>query len=56
VYQNPDDEQLEYRDGQVVDGSGNTHSPAALPLERTLAFEAMWFAWSGFYPDTTLYA
>jgi hypothetical protein len=56
VYRNPDDVQFEYRDGKVVDPSGNTHAPEALPLDRTLAFDAMWFAWSGFYPDTNLYA
>lgn len=56
VFQNPDGEQFEYRNGEVVDGTGDAHSPEALPLERALAFDAMWFAWIGFYPDTTLYA
>ncbi len=56
VYRNPEGRQFEHRDGQVVDASGTAHRPAALPLERTLAFDAMWFAWSGFYPETNLYA
>ncbi|WP_255152780.1 DUF3179 domain-containing protein [Halorarius halobius] len=56
VYQNPERQQVQYQDGHVVDGAGDTHSPEALPLERIHAFDAMWFAWSGFYPDTTLYA
>jgi len=53
VYRAPDDADLAYRDGQVVVG-GEAHPPAALPLERVYAFDAMWFAWSGFYPETTL--
>jgi hypothetical protein len=56
VYLNPDGEAFDYRDGQVVDASGNGHDPDALPLESLLAFDAMWFAWKGFYPETTLYA
>jgi hypothetical protein len=56
VYRNPDEEQYEYRDGQVVDAAGEAHDPTGLPGERLLALDAMWFAWSGFYPDTTLYA
>lgn len=56
VFRNPNGDQFEYRNGQVVDSTGNGYSPDALPLEGVLAFDAMWFAWSGFYPDTTLYA
>ncbi|MFB6205720.1 MAG: DUF3179 domain-containing protein [Haloglomus sp.] len=56
VYRNPEGRQFEFRDGAVVDESGATHRPKALPLDRTLAFDAMWFAWSGFYPETELYA
>ena len=56
VYRNPDETAFEYRDGRVVGQSGEPHAPDALPLERVLAFDAMWFAWSGFYPDTSLHA
>jgi hypothetical protein len=56
VYRNPDGRAFEYQDGRVVDDAGGSHRPADLPLERTLAFDAMWFAWIGFYPETTLYA
>lgn len=56
VYENPDDERFTYSDGRVVDETGERHAPGSLPLEPILAFDAMWFAWSGFYPDTTLYA
>ncbi len=55
VYRNPDRKQFQYQNGRVVDETGETHEPATLPLERIHAFDAMWFAWSGFYPDTTLY-
>ncbi|WP_144901200.1 DUF3179 domain-containing protein [Halobellus captivus] len=68
VFRNPDETRYEYRDGRVVDTAGGSdadgesdatgawHDPAALPGERLLALDAMWFAWIGFYPDTTLYA
>jgi len=55
VFRNPDDRSFEYQDGAVVDGAGETYAPDALPTERLYAFDAMWFAWSGFYPDTTLH-
>ena len=52
VYRNPD--------GVAVDPDGDGYrvgdeggfAAADLPLERLLAFDAMWFAWYGFYPDT----
>jgi len=56
VYRNPEQRQYEYEDGQIRDADGDTHPPEDLPLTRILAFDAMWFAWYGFYPDTTLYA
>lgn len=55
VYKNPEESQFSYRDGQVVDETDEAHAPDSLPLEPVLAFDAMWFAWSGFYPDTNLY-
>ncbi|MFD1599656.1 DUF3179 domain-containing protein [Halobellus rarus] len=55
VYENPDEAAFEHRDGRVLGENGDAHAPDALPLKRVLAFDAMWFAWSGFYPDTTLY-
>jgi hypothetical protein len=54
-YLNPEERPFEYRDGEVVDGDGEQYTPAALPLERLLAFDAMWFAWGGFYPETAVY-
>ena len=53
VYRNPDELDVE-PDGDAyrVDGHGGGFEAAALPLDRVLAFDAMWFAWAGFYPDT----
>ncbi|UWG47866.1 DUF3179 family protein [Halanaeroarchaeum sp. HSR-CO] len=55
VYENPSRAQFEVRDDTFVAESEDSFTAAELPLERTLAFDAMWFAWSGFYPETTLY-
>ncbi len=53
VYRTPDGLGVE-SDGDAyrVDGHGGGFEAAALPLDRVLAFDAMWFAWAGFYPDT----
>lgn len=51
VYASPNDVPVEAVDGGYrVDGE--THSPDTLPLERVLAFDGMWFAWAGFYPES----
>ncbi|WP_435151988.1 DUF3179 domain-containing (seleno)protein [Haladaptatus sp. DFWS20] len=55
VYRNPNDEAFEFRDGRVVGPDGQTHAPAVLPLPHQYAFDAMWFAWAGFYPRTGLH-
>lgn len=54
VYHNPDGLSISY-DGNDVTLGGDRYDPNALPLERALAFDAMWFAWSGFYPSTEVY-
>lgn len=54
-YQNPDEKSFEYQEGKVVDVNGTAYAAADLPLEKLLAFDAMWFAWKGFYPETTIY-
>jgi hypothetical protein len=53
VYRNPEGLPVE-PDGDAyrVDGEGGGFAAADLPLEEILAFDAMWFAWRGFYPDT----
>lgn len=55
VYLNPDGHEFTFDDGQVVDGNGAAHHPAELELDRIHTFDAMWFAWSGFYPNTAVY-
>ena len=55
VYPNPEERSFEYADGEVVDADGQRYDPADLPLERVLSFDAMWFAWNGFYPDSEVY-
>jgi len=53
VYANPDGAAVRPVEGGTdYEVDGGTHAAADLPLERLLAFDAMWFAWSGFYPDT----
>jgi len=54
VYRNPEGLSFEYGSG-AVRGPEGTHDPDALPLERIHTFDAMWFAWVGFYPDTNVY-
>jgi hypothetical protein len=58
VYRNPDGRSFE-RSGSGTDatyaGPDGEYAPDALPLRQLPAFDAMWFAWAGFYPDTTLY-
>ncbi|MFC7044583.1 DUF3179 domain-containing protein [Halobacteriaceae archaeon GCM10025711] len=56
VYRNPDGVAFDYENGQAVGPDGTAHAPADLPLEPVLAFDAMWFAWAGFYPSTEVYA
>jgi hypothetical protein len=56
VYRNPEGREFTHRGDAVVDDDGAGHAPAELPLSRVLAFDAMWFAWSGFYPDSAVYA
>lgn len=56
VYENLDERSFEAADGRYVGPDGTDHGAAELPLERMHAFDAMWFAWNGFYPEATVYA
>ena len=56
VYRNPEGLAFEHRDGSVVGPDGEAHAPEALPLSRVLALDAMWFAWDGFYPESSVHA
>jgi hypothetical protein len=55
VYHNPDESTFEYADGTVTDADGTAYDPDSLPLHRVHTFDAMWFAWSGYYPETSVY-
>lgn len=52
VYRNPDGATIDYEDGQAIDDGGTAHAPDDLPNDGSYAFDAMWFAWVGFYPST----
>ena len=54
VYRNPEAVAFEYREGTLVGPNGETYAPDALPLEAVMAYDAMWFAWAGFYPNTAV--
>ena len=55
VYLNPEERSVT-PDGERVAFDGATHDPGALPLTRVHTFDAMWFAWHGYYPDTDVHA
>lgn len=54
VYRNPEGRTFEAATGGFRDEEGTVHAPDSLPLDRAMAFEAKWFAWYGYYPDTGL--
>jgi hypothetical protein len=54
AYWNPDGLEFTPRDGEI-DGPDGAYGPTGLPLEPALTFDAMWFAWSGFYPETSVH-
>jgi hypothetical protein len=56
VYRDDGSREFTYDDGRVTDAAGTAYAPTDLPLERVVAFDAMWFAWFGFYPGTVVYA
>lgn len=55
AYRNPDEASFEFENGRVVAADGENHEPDSVPLSRIHTFDAMWFAWSGFYPGTNVY-
>jgi hypothetical protein len=44
------------RDGDAVAVDGEQFEAHDLPLTRVPTYDAMWFAWAGYYPDTPIYA
>ncbi|WP_182013607.1 DUF3179 domain-containing protein [Haloquadratum walsbyi] len=58
VYENPEEMTVtrDQEQGQVIAPDGSRHDPSSLPLTRVYSFDAMWFAWAGYYPETAVYA
>lgn len=54
VYRNPDEQAVSDEGGAVAVGDA-TYAPDSLPLSRIHTFDAMWFAWIGYYPETNVY-
>nr|WP_322987054.1 DUF3179 domain-containing protein [Natribaculum luteum] len=54
VYRNADELAVEY-DGGALTVDGEEYDADGLPLERELGFDAMWFAWYGYYPSTEVH-
>jgi hypothetical protein len=52
VYENPGGLTVE-ADGDQYRVDGEQYGATDLPLDRLLAFDSMWFAWAGYYPETT---
>jgi len=55
TYLNPEETAVE-RDGEAVRVGDERHAPDEVPMDRVHTFDGMWFAWSGFYPETEVHA
>jgi hypothetical protein len=54
IYKNPHRRQFSYKKGRYREADEKWQAPE-LPLEKVNTFDAMWFAWSAFYPETGVY-
>lgn len=54
VYRNPDEKAVS-PSGDQFEVDGEIYDPDSLPLPKMHAFEAMWHAWYGLYPETEVY-
>lgn len=54
VYRNPEDKSFTVTDLGYEGPDGTVYEADALPLEEINAFDAMWFAWVAFYPNTVV--
>ncbi len=54
VYRNPDERSFSTVDNQYEGPDGQRYAADELPLEVVNAFDAMWFAWASFYPETVV--
>ncbi|MDR5671646.1 DUF3179 family protein [Halalkaliarchaeum sp. AArc-CO] len=55
VYRNPDGETFEFDGGAVRDENRDEYPPNDLPLQPALSFDAFWFGWFAYYPQTAVY-
>ncbi|RQH03476.1 DUF3179 domain-containing protein [Natrarchaeobius oligotrophus] len=55
LYRTDDAEAFGADDGTVIGPDGERHDPGELLLEAVYAYDAMWFAWRGFYPSTSVH-
>jgi len=55
AYRNPDEATVDVRDDGDASLDGETHAPDSLPLGPVYTFDAMWFAWAGYYPETSVH-
>lgn len=53
VYRNPDERDVTVED-DVVTVDGDSYRADELPLDREIAYDALWLAWYGYYPSTTV--
>ncbi len=51
-YRNPEAHSYTIDGGQLVDGDGESYPLDDPPLSSVYVYDAMWFAWAGFYPST----
>ena len=54
IYQNHEEKAVS-DEGEQITVDGERYKPDTLPLSRIHAFDAMWFAWVGYYPETNIY-
>jgi hypothetical protein len=54
-YRNPDERSVAF-DGETITVDGTKYDPDDLPLKSIVRYDAMWFAWEGYYPETTVIA
>ena len=56
VYRNPEETSFQRVDGGYVSADEEMYTADELPLESVNAFDAFWFAWFAFYPETEVVA
>ena len=53
-YRNPDAYDIRADNGRVL-VDGDPHEPDSLPIDPVVRYDAMWFAWEGYYPETEVW-